>query len=230
MPHDDDFRSEPIRGLPALLPKGERILWQGAPSWKALALRGAASRLLAGWFGLVLAWNLAGLIAGRASLAEATGQLLIQGTLVFIALGVLTLIAWATARQTVYTVTNRRVVLRFGLAMDMSVNLPFTQIGSLDMAKRGDGTADLVLGLTGPHSLGLWHIWPNSKPWCWTKPRPMLRALPDGVEAGRILAEALAADQARRADLPAPSVAPAPRPAANPAPMPTGAMPVHPAE
>ncbi|MEL6481948.1 MAG: photosynthetic complex putative assembly protein PuhB, partial [Pseudomonadota bacterium] len=189
-------------------------------------------------FGLVLAWNLAGLIAGRANLAEATGQLLIQGTLVFIALGVLTLIAWATARQTVYTVTNRRVVLRFGLAMDMSVNLPFTQIGSLDMAKRGDGTADLVLGLTGPHSLGLWHIWPNSKPWCWTKPRPMLRALPDGVEAGRILAEALAADQARRADLPAPSVAPAPRPAAspaaspaaNPAPMPTGAMPVHPAE
>ncbi|MEM9764435.1 MAG: PH domain-containing protein, partial [Pseudomonadota bacterium] len=33
MPHDDDFRSEPVRGLPALLPKGERILWQGAPSW-----------------------------------------------------------------------------------------------------------------------------------------------------------------------------------------------------
>ena len=27
----DDFDFEPVRGLPQVLPKGERMLWQGAP-------------------------------------------------------------------------------------------------------------------------------------------------------------------------------------------------------
>ncbi|MEM7497131.1 MAG: photosynthetic complex putative assembly protein PuhB [Pseudomonadota bacterium] len=226
MPHDDDFRPEPIRGLPALLPKGERILWQGSPSWQALALRGFSTRLVAGWFGLVLAWNLAGLISGRLTVAEVTGTLLIQGALVLVALCVLAFIAWATARQTIYTITNRRVVLRFGLAMDLSVNLPFTQIGSLDMATRRDGTADLVIGLSGEHSLGIWHIWPNSKPWAWVRPKPMLRAVPEGERVGRIMAEALQAEQARRLET-AEEAASAPRPAPT---APLGGMTITPAE
>ena len=35
--HHDDFDFEPVRGLPQLLPKGERMLWQGAPRWQDLA-------------------------------------------------------------------------------------------------------------------------------------------------------------------------------------------------
>jgi hypothetical protein len=33
----DDFAFEPVPGLPAPLPKGERILWQGSPRWQSLA-------------------------------------------------------------------------------------------------------------------------------------------------------------------------------------------------
>ena len=32
--HHDDFAFEPVRGLPAVLPPGERMLWQGAPRWQ----------------------------------------------------------------------------------------------------------------------------------------------------------------------------------------------------
>jgi hypothetical protein len=33
----DDFKFEPIRGLPEQLPEGEHILWQGAPDPRVLA-------------------------------------------------------------------------------------------------------------------------------------------------------------------------------------------------
>ena len=32
--HHDDFDFEPVRGLPQVLPEGERLLWQGAPRWQ----------------------------------------------------------------------------------------------------------------------------------------------------------------------------------------------------
>ena len=35
---DHDFDFEPIRGLPALLPAGEKQLWQGSPHWKSQAI------------------------------------------------------------------------------------------------------------------------------------------------------------------------------------------------
>jgi hypothetical protein len=34
----DDFAFEKIRGLPADLPRGEELLWQGSPTWKSLAI------------------------------------------------------------------------------------------------------------------------------------------------------------------------------------------------
>ena len=38
VPHDD-YAGEPIPGLPADLPEGERLLWQGSPAWMSLAVR-----------------------------------------------------------------------------------------------------------------------------------------------------------------------------------------------
>ena len=35
----DDFAVEAVPGLPAALPDGERLLGQGTPEWRALAVR-----------------------------------------------------------------------------------------------------------------------------------------------------------------------------------------------
>jgi hypothetical protein len=34
-PPQDDFAGEPIPGLPADLPEGEKLLWQGSPGWRS---------------------------------------------------------------------------------------------------------------------------------------------------------------------------------------------------
>ena len=49
------------------------------------------------------------------------------------AVGVLSLLAWALARSTIYTITRPRVVLRFGVALPMSVNLPLRLVESADL-------------------------------------------------------------------------------------------------
>ncbi len=53
----DEFDIEPIPGLPALLPKGESLLWQGKPGWRGLALRVFHIRGIAIWFALLSIWR-----------------------------------------------------------------------------------------------------------------------------------------------------------------------------
>ena len=60
----DDFDFEPVRGLPQILPKGERMLWQGAPRWQDLAVHAFHARKVIWYFaGLTL-------LAGAMRLAE----------------------------------------------------------------------------------------------------------------------------------------------------------------
>ena len=50
--HEHEFEAAP--GLPERLPAGERILWQGAPDWRALALHAFHVRKLAIYFAAMM--------------------------------------------------------------------------------------------------------------------------------------------------------------------------------
>ncbi|MEX7194519.1 hypothetical protein AB2C30_32370, partial [Pseudomonas aeruginosa] len=52
------FESTQFKELPAPLPVGERVIWQGKPSLKGLALRSFHIREVAIYFGVLLAWRL----------------------------------------------------------------------------------------------------------------------------------------------------------------------------
>ena len=47
-----------FKELPAPLPVGERVIWQGKPTFKGLALRSFHIREVAVYFGLLLMWRL----------------------------------------------------------------------------------------------------------------------------------------------------------------------------
>ena len=64
--HHDDFDFEPVRGLPQLLPKGERMLWQGAPRWQDLAVHAFHARKVI--------WYFAALAAGPGVLPHCRGR------------------------------------------------------------------------------------------------------------------------------------------------------------
>jgi hypothetical protein len=213
--HHPDYEIEPVPGLPEPLPKGETLLWQGAPRWQATAIRVFHARKVAIYFGVLLAWRVAaGISDGLSAVEVAAGVTWLVG-LGLAAVGLLTLFAWMSAKTTLYSVTDRRLVFRVGMALPVTVNLPFAAIASADLRLRRDGTGDIALAMAPPHKASYFLLWPHVRPWRITKAQPMLRGLPNAREAANILARALAAEAAR-APLPAPAAAPAPVAAAAP--------------
>jgi hypothetical protein len=187
--HDD----EPVRGLPEPLPPGERILWQGSPRWQALARDAFHVRKLAAYFGVILV--LRGIVSwsdGR-SVFDAVVAALWLLPLALLALGLLAVLAWLSARTTVYTITNRRVAMRIGIVLTMCLNLPFRAIAGAGLRTDRDGTGDIPLALSGHDHLAYLHLWPHVRPWRFAHPEPMLRGIPDAARTGRTLAAALAA-------------------------------------
>jgi hypothetical protein len=179
-----EYEIEPIRGLPGDLPEGERILWQGAPSWRRLARDAFKTRWIAAYFAALLIW----------AAVDGNGSGFAMTLLVGAAgLALLHALAWLTARATVYTVTNRRVVFRFGVALPKCVNLPMTAISGAGLKRNTDGTGDIPLSLSGEHRLGYAQFWPHARPWKLASPEPMLRALPDVASVAALLSGALLA-------------------------------------
>lgn len=181
-----EYEIEPIRGLPGQLPAGEEILWQGAPDWMMLARTAFSTRLVAGYFTLLAGWALA------SAWLRHGGYLGLEMTVALGMIGValLHVLAWLTAKTTVYTLTNRRIVLRFGIAVPKCVNLPLRMIGSVDLALHADGTGDVPLVIAGPAKLGIVALWPHARPWKIVTPQPMLRAIPDAQNVAAHVARA----------------------------------------
>lgn len=186
---------EPVRGLPEELPAGERLLWQGGPRWQALAVRAFHVRKLAAYCGVLALWRVAtGLYDGQAA-GDLLVSLLLLIPFTVAALGIPVGLAWLYGRSTVYTITNRRVVIRSGVALPMALNLPFGLIGSAALRAFPDGTGDLPLALAGSNRIGFIYLWPNVRPWRLARPEPMLRAVADARRVAEILAQALAGAQ-----------------------------------
>ena len=203
-----EYENEPIPGLPGIPPAGERILWQGAPDWRVLARTAFHTRVVTGYFALLAGWAAASpLMSGGSFLG--VGMTVVVGT---IGVALLHLFAWGAARTTIYTLTNRRIVMRVGIAVPKCINLPLGQIGSVDLAARADGSGDLPLTLAGAPKLGYLALWPHARAWKLVAPQPMLRAIPDAATVAALIARTcltanpdgtLAAPETRRQPMPA---------------------------
>ena len=193
MSHDhghDDFDFDAAPGLPTALPKGETLLWQGAPDWRALAIHAFHLRKLAVYFAVLVVWTV-----GAALLDGAEGGLLIALWPIpaaIAALSVMALLAYLTARATIYTITSQRVVIRFGVALPMTINLPYKQIGTASMKQHGGAVGDISLELMGDDRIAYLILWPHIRPWKFARAQPTLRCIPDVDRIARMLSTALA--------------------------------------
>lgn len=180
---------EAAPGLPEPLPAGERILWQGRPHWRLLARDAFHVDAIAGYFALMLA--LQALLSWRSddSLAANLLPLLTSASLALVALALLTLSAWLSARTTLYTLTSKRVIMRVGIVLTVSFNLPLRWIAAAHLKAR-DGGGDIALELKGSDRIAYLHLWPHARAWYLRKPQPSLRALPDVARAGELLHKA----------------------------------------
>jgi hypothetical protein len=170
-------------GLPGALPEGETIQWQGSPDWRSLARHAFHVRKVAVYFALLGAVGLAFALGRETPPGEIVASLAWLAVLAVAAVGLLTLFAWLTARTTVYTLTNRRLAIRYGIALPVTLNVPYTSVGSAALAVYPEGTGDIPLALSTKDRLAYLVLWPHARPWKLKRPQPMLRSVPD---AGRV--------------------------------------------
>lgn len=186
-----EYEYEPVPGLPERLPPGEEILWQGAPRWESLARQAFHVRKVGIYFLILIAWTVVWDIRNGRDPVVSAFWLVVAAAL---AMSLLTLLARVMARSTLYTITNHRVVMRFGVAIPMTINLPFGKITRVALRDQGDGVGDIPLTLGPEAKTSYLVLWPHARPWCFSPPEPMLRAIPEAKRVARILATALGDD------------------------------------
>lgn len=198
---------EAQHGLPEKLPAGERIVWQGRPRAGLVARRIFHLPVLALYFAALFAWRLALLMGDGRSLLEAVrgslGQLLLSLT----ALAIVAILARLTASTTAYTVTDKRVVMRIGIVLTVTYNLPLRSIDAAHLLRLGKGCGEIALALRGDTRIAYLHLWPHARPWHLQRTQPMLRGLADVEQVSALLSAAWSRANAQ------PAVSAQPRPA-----------------
>jgi len=192
MEDHDDFAFEPVPGLPEKLPVGETLLWQGSPDWKALAISAFHVRKVAVYFALLLAWHLA--TRAGDSVADLAMTVAWHGALAAVTIGILSLLARLYARGTIYTLTTKRIVIRSGLALPVTLNLPLALLDTAALTIQPLGTDSIALSVTQPNRVAWLVLWPNARPWHFNNPQPMLRCIRDAAVVAPLLKRALEAE------------------------------------
>ena len=182
--HEHEFEAAP--GLPERLPADERILWQGAPQWRLVAVHVFHVRTLAWYFAAMM------LLQATYLLGEPERNLfkplLLSFLLSVISLGILSLMACLTASTAMYTLTNKRVVMRIGIVLTLTFNLPLRMLAGASIKTNPDGTGDIALKLAGNDHIAWLNLWPHARPWALRHPEPSLRCIANvGVVGERIV-------------------------------------------
>jgi hypothetical protein len=183
--------AEPIRGLPGPLPKGESILWQGKPCWRNLAVRSFHIRKVAIYFAVLLVWDVISAVYDHelSTVIEPLFELVGLGCIV---MGIIALFCWAVEKTTVYTVTTRRVVIRAGIALPKTINIPYPRIDRVDLRMRGASHGDILLTPMPDDRLAYLVLWPHVQAWHFRQGRPMLRSIEAPAEVARMIGASVA--------------------------------------
>lgn len=185
--HDFDFESQP--GLPKPLPEGETLLWQGSPDSATLAREAFKANWVLGYLLVIAVW--------RASVAFADGgfALSVAVFLPYLVLagagyGIVRLLARASAKAAIYSITTHRVILRIGAALQVTWTVPFTKVAAASLATRPTGTGTVALELVDGQHISWLALWPHLRPGFAKKVQPAFRCIPDAARVARILSDA----------------------------------------
>lgn len=216
MSESSEFDWEPTPGLPGPLPPGEKIIWQGSPDWLSLAIDAFHARKVAIYFLILVLLDVYTLNSQGADIDAMLAGPGLTLILSVAALSILLGLAWLMANATIYTLTNKRILIRFGIAIQLTLNLPFKQITAAQLHATRNGIGDIPLKLSSSKRVSYFVLWPHVRRWTFSRPQPMLRRIPQAQSIAELIATAIAAELGNDVELARP-VAPSGQPKVTPA-------------
>lgn len=175
------------------LARHERLLWEGRPRWTALAVHAFHARKIAIYFALLAAWSAIDAVGEGADWLAALASIKSLALPAALGIGCALFLGWVSARTTLYRLTDKRLLLRVGMALPASVYIPLRLIDSAGLRVHRDGSGDIPIVLPKGERFAYLLLWPHARPWTLRQPQPMLRAIDEPQRVAAILAGALAA-------------------------------------
>ena len=185
-----EYEFEAALGLPEPLPQDEVILWQGAPNWISMAKHVFRLQWLSLYFAVIVILQLISVSSNEGGLAAGWSSVALAFFLAVVGLLLVGLLAYWSATTTMYTLTNRRIVMRVGIVLTVTFNLPYKTLGSADLKLYKDGTGDIPMQIATEDKIAFFHLWPHVRPWRLAKPEPMMRCVPNAKAVAAVLTEA----------------------------------------
>lgn len=181
-----------VRGVSEALPPGEQILWEGAPNARALARHLFFIRPLSAYLGAMVLWWVA---VNRTQINTETfwATLGLQLLLVGSVIGGAWMLSRSIANGTIYAITDRRIVMRFGVIFPLTINVPLHYVEGASAREFPDRTGQIAVQLTKKESIAWIVLFPHVRPFEFSQPQPLLRGLMDPVKVGEILRAAVLA-------------------------------------
>jgi len=186
--HEHEFEAAP--GLPEKLPAGEHILWQGAPAWRSLGVSAFGLRTVAVYLLVMWLLQFAHLWDQGSSAPDMAKYLGISASCAALAWAMLAGFTYLVSSTTLYTLTNRRVVMRIGVVLGLTLNLPYRKIAGASLKPLARGTGDLALQIAADSHIAYLHLWPHARPWHFKAPQPTLRSIPQAETVSALLLQA----------------------------------------
>ncbi len=186
--HEHEFEAAP--GLPTALPKNEVILWQGSPDWVSLAVHAFHVRKIAIYFSIMICIQWINVYEPDQAISTWLMPCLTSAFLALLSLSCILGWAWLSSKTTLYTITDKRLVLRVGIVLSLTFNLPYKRIQAADLRPLAKGCGDISLKLPEGDQIGFFHLWPHARAWELRQPQPTLRCVPEAARVSDTLANA----------------------------------------
>ncbi|WP_374434983.1 photosynthetic complex putative assembly protein PuhB [Tabrizicola sp.] len=187
---DRDFDFEPQPGLPKALPEGETLLWQGSPDSAALAREAFKANWVLGYLLVIAVWR-ASMAFQDGGFGQSVAVFLPYLALALAGYAVVRLLARASAKAAIYSITTHRVILRIGAALQVTWTVPFTKIVNASLSTRPiTGTGTIAMELVPGQHISFLALWPHLRPGFGHGVQPAFRCIPDAAQVARILSDA----------------------------------------
>ena len=82
--------------------------------------------------------------------------------------------------------------LVIGMALPVTINLPFSQIDGASLRLFANGSGDIPLKVTAKERIAYLMLWPHARPFHFAHPQPTLRCVARADDVAGLLAAALA--------------------------------------
>ena len=181
------------------IPDGERVCWIGKPNWISFGFNAFGIKYLVVYF-ILSAFYAISQIELVFSFGAFIGEYISFIVSGIIAGLILFLLAYFAAQHTCYVITEKRLVIRTGIALVFLLNVPLKNVTSIDKQSLLRGYGNLSFKPQSKKRIPYFSCWPSVRGGSFLEPIPTFRSIANIEAIGDIVGE-MAEKNRERKDL-----------------------------